>query len=169
MKDAVFIFSYATLYSLLEIELEAKEGWCKNLPTPVVLGNFTLYHILMNIIVILTISKVYIKDITSIEDISLATFYIAAWFLIEDFMWFILNPYYTIDKYKKEEIWWHARRPWYFGIPEHNLVGLGVMFICYSFSNKKSEMYVNIIYILIFSLLTIMLADNYHEYYKSIH
>jgi len=169
MKEAVFIFSYATLYSLLEIELEAKEGWCKNLPTPVVLGNFTLYHILMNIIVIITISKVYIKDITNIEDVSQAIFYIAAWFLIEDFMWFVLNPFYTLSKYKEDEIWWHARRPWYFGIPEHNLIGLGIMFICYSLSSKKSDFDVNIIYILIFTLLTIIFAKYYHTYYESIH
>ena len=84
MTEALFIFSYSTLYSLLEIELEAKEGWCKNLPTPVVLGNFTFYHVLMNIIVIISILKVYVKDITSLEDITQAIFYIAAWFLIED-------------------------------------------------------------------------------------
>ena len=60
MNEALFIFSYSTLYSLLEIELEAKEGWCKNLPTPVVLGKFTLYHVLMNIIVIISfISEVF--------------------------------------------------------------------------------------------------------------
>ena len=169
MKDAIFVFSYATLYSLLEIELEAKEGWCKNLPTPVVLGNFTLYHVLMNIIVIITILKVYVKDITSIQDLALGIYYIAAWFLIEDFMWFVLNPHFTLAKYKKEEIWWHARRPWYFGIPEHNYVGILVMCVCYYLSDKKSEIDVNIIYILIFILLTIMFAKYYHEYYKSIH
>ena len=169
MTEALFIFSYSTLYSLLEIELEAKEGWCKNLPTPVVLGNFTLYHVLMNIIVIISILKVYVKDITSLEDITQAIFYIAAWFLIEDFMWFVLNPHFTIDKYKKEHIWWHARRPWYFGIPEHNFIGILVMFVCYCLSNKKSEFNVNIIYFLIFIILTIMFANNYHEYYNSIH
>ena len=166
MNEALFIFSYSTLYSLLEIELEAKEGWCKNLPTPVVLGKFTLYHVLMNIIVIITLLKVYVKNK---DDLAKGIFYIALWFLVEDFMWFVMNPYYKIEKYKKEYIWWHARSEWYYGIPEHNYIGGLVIIICWLLSKEKLKMCCNLLYILIFVLLGIMYSEYYHKYYISIH
>ena len=41
---------------------------------------------------------------------------------LEDILWFIFNPHFTIKKYLKKDIWWHSKQPWYFGMPLHNYI-----------------------------------------------
>ena len=166
LNDAGFIYLYAFLYALLEIEMEGKEGWAKNLPTPVFLGEFTLYHVLMNIIVVLTILKVYFHQLA---DTANSIFFIAAWFLIEDFMWFVYNPFFTLKKYTKKDIWWHARQPWFLGIPIHNWIGLAVMGISYYFSKNKQFLLSSFGWMFIFVVIGILIAPLYHMFYKKTH
>ena len=100
IHNGVFVFFVALLYSLMEIEMEGKDGWCKNLPTAKnVIASFTWYHILMMIIVIL----IFYQTFRGL-DVWMVVFYITAFFLIEDFLWFVFNPFYGIKKYKKENI-----------------------------------------------------------------
>ena len=56
---SVFIFIFSVLYSILEIEIEGKDGgWAKNIPTvPSGLGILTNYHFIMNIIWPLELKK----------------------------------------------------------------------------------------------------------------
>jgi hypothetical protein len=35
--------------------------------------------------------------------------------VIEDFLWFALNPHYGLRKFRREHIWWHKR--WLLGVP----------------------------------------------------
>lgn len=123
--DAVWIATYALMYSMLEIEIEGAEGgWAKNLKTvPSGIGRFTVYHVLMNLIVILTI----VYPILQRSGICATVFFITAWFLLEDVGWFILNPAFTIKRYTRKDIWWHAHQPWPCGVPLHNWIGLAVM------------------------------------------
>ena len=166
LNDAGFIYLYAFLYALLEIEMEGKEGWAKNLPTPVFLGEFTLYHVLMNIIVVITILKVYFHQLA---DTANSIFFIAAWFLIEDFMWFVYNPHFTLKKYTKKDIWWHARQPWLLGIPIHNWIGLIVMGLSYYFSEHKQFLLSSFMWMSILSIIGIIIAPLYHKFYKNTH
>ena len=83
-------------------------------------------------------------------------------------MWFIFNPFYTIDKYSKDKIWWHSNQPWLFGIPSDIYkVVLSIMLGSYLTNNKE------LIYSLMLSVLyipvTIYLAPYYHKYYINIH
>ena len=125
--DAVFISVYAILYSMMEIEIEGTDGgWAKNLKTvPSGIGRFTCYHLIMNIIVILTIFYALIPRC----NIWTVVFFTAAWFAIEDTFWFILNPGFTLTRYKQSEIWWHAHQPWPCGIPMHNWVAFATMLV----------------------------------------
>ncbi len=84
IRHGIFIAIYAILYSILEIEIEGNAGWAKNLPTVASgIGPLTMYHLLMNIIVILTISySLYSKTYSN----WIVLYFIIAWFLIEDFM-----------------------------------------------------------------------------------
>ena len=114
----IFIFLFAALYSILEIEIEGKNGWAKNLPTTKSgLFNLTIYHLIMNVIICLVVG--YSTWIIS-KDFTIVLFYIIAWFLIEDFLWFVLNPYFTIKKYNEKSIDWHKN--WLMGIPLHNWI-----------------------------------------------
>jgi hypothetical protein len=35
--------------------------------------------------------------------------------LVEDFFWFVLNPYYGIKNFRKGKIWWH--KTWWGPVP----------------------------------------------------
>ena len=122
-SDALFVVIYAVLYSALEIEIEGPAGWAKNLPTVPMLGTkFTGYHLLMNITVIGSVAYA----VWPRRGFWHAVFYVAAWFLIEDFMWFVYNPNFGISKYNRKHVTWHGD-VWPLGIPLHNYVGVAVM------------------------------------------
>ena len=161
--NSLFVFVYAVLFSLMEIEVEGKYGWCEKLPTPKFIGNFTIYHCIMNMIVIITLLYAFRHNLI------LAIFYITAWFLIEDFMWFVLNPHYTLKHYKKENIWWHARSRWHFGIPEHNFIGVGLIVLAYILSGNRNELNLAIISFIVFSFFIISVSDYYHSFYNKTH
>ena len=56
--NSIFVFVFSLIYSLMEIEIEGKNGWCKELPTAKnVCKDFTLYHLLMNVLIIITFLK----------------------------------------------------------------------------------------------------------------
>ena len=35
--------------------------------------------------------------------------------VVEDFLWFVLNPHFGWSKFNKNSIWWHKR--WFLGLP----------------------------------------------------
>ena len=46
LQNGIFVFIVSIIYSLIEIEMEGKHGWCKNLPTAKkVVSSFTLYPV----------------------------------------------------------------------------------------------------------------------------
>ena len=140
LKNSGFIALYAILWGAMEVEIEGeKGGWAKNLPTKKFLGShFTIYHLLMNLIVILTIIFVmWVEEADFWETL----FYISAWFLIEDFSWFMINPGFGIKKYNKKDIWWHGKQPWILGMPLHNYVAIGVMALCAGVSTNNDLWY----------------------------
>lgn len=119
LSTSLWISLYAVLWALMEVEIEGADGgWAKNLPTKKFFGTkFTWYHIIMNTIVILTIAyALYARSWIEI------VFYTVAWFMIEDFIWFMSNKAFGWSKYNKEDIWWHSDQPWVCGIPLHNYI-----------------------------------------------
>jgi hypothetical protein len=44
-----------------------------------------------------------------------------------DFLWFILNPSFTLKKFNPDHVWWHKR--WTGGMPNDYLWGIGVSFL----------------------------------------
>ena len=84
-------------------------------------------------------------------------------------MWFVYNPFFTLKKYTKKDIWWHARQPWFLGIPIHNWIGLIVMGISYYFSKDKTFLLSSFGWMFIFVIIGILLAPFYHMFYKNSH
>ncbi len=119
LSTSLWISLYAVLWSYMEVEIEGKDGgWAKNLPSKKFFNTkFTWYHIIMNTIVIMTI--IYSLFGRNSWEI---LFYIVGWFMIEDFVWFMINPGFGWSKYTKKDIWWHSEQPWVFGIPLHNYI-----------------------------------------------
>lgn len=167
IRHGVFIAFYAILYSMLEIEIEGNVGWAKNLPTVASgIGQFTIYHLLMNFIVIMTISyALYSKNYSK----WIILFFIIAWFLIEDFMWFCLSPFYTLKKYTRDNISWHSNQPWILNSPLHNWVGVISMFFIAIFSEKTNALFQSFAAMSVIVLGVIILSPLYHDWYISSH
>jgi len=163
LGHSLFIAIFAILFSMLEIEVEGKDGgWAKNIPTSQSgIGIFTNYHIIMNIMIILVVS--YSTFILT-NNIYIVIFFIISWFAIEDFCWFVLNPYFTIDKYTKKDIWWHSNQPWIYNVPMHNILSFCAI-ILIIFLNDDMELLNNLIFMIIIVIIIIMIAPYYHKWY----
>ena len=167
ISHGIFIAIYAILYSMLEIEIEGKAGWAKNLPTAASgIGRFTIYHLLMNLIVIITIA--YAINFTQSSNILTIIFFIVSWFLIQDYMWFILNPFYTFKKYTQKNIPWHGQQMWILNMPLHNWLGLIGMLLIAILNGKKSLIEAFVVMGVIV-LCGVILSPIYHKWYTRIH
>lgn len=129
-----------------EISIEGANGWAKNLPTwrlppsswvsKVFFSDkpATGYHIWLEITAISVIHSVYIFVAPSwnIELRILAFFLFFC--VVEDFLWFALNPAFGIKNFRADKIWWHQKHWWIFA-PRDYYVFLLLGTICYLFSS----------------------------------
>jgi hypothetical protein len=117
--NIVFIIIIAFAIAKLEIQIEGKDGWAKNLPTwknnnkltNLIIGKdypLTGYHLWAFITLFLFIQFPFFMGMPfSIqEELKLISmlFLIA---VLEDFLWFVLNPAYGIRKFNSKEVKWH--------------------------------------------------------------
>ena len=162
ISDGFFVAIYAILYSALEIEIEAQHGWAAKLPTVPMFGTrFTGYHILMNITVIMSLAYALMP-----RGFFYGLFFIIAWFLIEDFCWFVISPYYGLDKYNKKNVKWHGDN-WPLGIPIHNYYGLAAMIFC-AFMTNDLDLLVSALTMIGLVGLSIFLTPYYHKMYYEV-
>ena len=139
---AVFWFFLAMIFAAIEIEIEGKHGWAektstwfrtKGLPAKLY-GLFmggkplTGYHLFMFFLPILMFHSHFVMGVSWSVEAELLVFALYfAWMPTWDFLWFVLNPYYGVKKFKKQNVWWHARSHWLFNVtPLDYLFGWGV-------------------------------------------
>ena len=176
---ATYTYVSAALYALIEIEIEGRDGWCKKLPTFTIKSgpfkNFTFYHLIMAAIVFLTniypLCLLQIKNDTLQWDtlrsnLMVNIFNITLWFGVEDFLWFVLNPYYTLKRYKRNLIQWHAWQPWPLGIPSHNYFSFALMLFCYHQTRDIIMLY-SLLLSGVYTGIIIQAAPLYHKFYLS--
>jgi len=118
IKIIIFMFVLALFHALQECQIEGEQGWCKNLPTfrinvffRKLLGGkpLTGYHIFLMIMfqIIFHIPTIFISWSWKNESIIQGLF---LWYwIVEDFLWFVVNPHYTWKKFRKHQIEWHLR------------------------------------------------------------
>lgn len=119
-----YIFIMAAVLAIIEIQIEGKDGWAKNLPTwrPDKKSRFskfyswlmsgkevTGYHLAIGLFVILIFHLPFVFGLAlNLENwlkiISLIFIYNVVW----DFLWFVFNPYFTISRFNKQNISWHT-------------------------------------------------------------
>lgn len=128
----VYIFVMALTLAILEIQIEGKNGWAKNLPTwrpknpnlftklfsKIMSGKeITGYHLSMFslVFIILGLPFVFGFPFTLENFLKVFSFYLlicAVW----DFLWFVLNPWFPLKQFKKEHLSFHHPQ-WFLGIP----------------------------------------------------
>lgn len=165
----IYTYVYALLFSLLEIEIEGENGWCKKIPTFTIkkgiFKNFTFYHIIMNVIVILTnIFFEFLHNGFNINSLLYSIFYVTLWFLTEDFLWFVLNPFYTLKKYNKDSIIWHSNQLWILGMPMHNYICFTIMGSIAYFL-RDENIIKSCFFLFILTAIIIKASPIYHNFY----
>ena len=183
--QALFLYVTGTLLALVEIEIEGKYGWAEKIPTwyrttgfagrlwGVFMGGkpLTGYHLFLTCLPLLMLHQKFFEGNWTLpaEFMVLANYFAMA--IVWDVSWFILNPNYGIENFKKGNIWWFAKSPWvlglfpidYFwgwatsvgmatlsGLLSHNvntiiksqLIILGILFICIFITIYLSHHYV---------------------------
>lgn len=120
-----FMVFLAFLLALWEIQIEGKDGWAAKTPAwriekPWLLKlsggrPITGYHVYMTLFLITMVHLplFWISWSWQLESLLLG-FYVGMVF-IEDFLWFVLNPYYRLKNFRKGKIWWHKQ--WWGPVP----------------------------------------------------
>lgn len=182
----ITLFFLALILALLEIEIEGKHGWAKKTNTwyikSRIFGFFsnkkplTGYHLFL---LILIISFFHLPYIFGVEWNTLSQIqtiiYIILFFLVEDLLWFVLNPYYGLRKFNKESIWWYNKSYWIGTvIPVDYITALfSVMtlsFIAFALTQNIQYIILNLTLIgILFALImltAIILVKPYHAWYS---
>lgn len=182
----VYMVVWALLYSLLEISTEGGVGWALGAPTwrkkswfygAVMNGKeLTGYHVVMFFLPYLFLHLPFIfafhwglnKFIWWRECELLAIFFVLcpAW----DYWWFILNPDFTLERFRPGEIWWHAK--WIGRVPvDYMSAGVSVALFTALASlgddNVVRRMSMVLLCFMLATLLLIKLAPFYHRWYAA--
>jgi hypothetical protein len=131
-KILIWIIILALFQALQECQIEGKAGWARHLPTfriNIFITKFILakeitgYHIFLLLMYITIFHGIYLFQPYALKT-ELIIFGLLNWyFVIEDFLFFVVNPHYGIKKFRKGYISWHKR--WIFNfIPISYAVGI---------------------------------------------
>ncbi|WP_269537960.1 hypothetical protein [Cerasicoccus fimbriatus] len=124
-----FLFVVALAFAWIEINTEGTQGagWAEDLPTwkidhPLVVmlwsgRPLTGYHSSILIFMLIMVHFPFFVGLewTAAAERKVIGFYMLFW-VLEDFLWFVINPAYGVKRFRKELIWWHAPR-WWKGAP----------------------------------------------------
>ncbi len=185
---SIYLFVLALLLALIEIEIEGKNGWAaktetfrKDLTKIRFIKKITWsqeltgYHLFLNIFLIMFFHIPYFFgfSLTLANEFLILGYYLlfgVTW----DFLWFVLNPYYGIAKFKKDEIPWFSQNKWIFGdrvsIPHllHLCTGLALVSVSAHLQDDPAVLQSYVLNIGVFAVLTIvtiLISPYYHKLY----
>jgi hypothetical protein len=120
-----FMLFLALILAWWEIQIEGQDGWAARSPGWRIERGWLMrltgglpitgYHVFMTIFMIAAVHLPLFFTGWSLRLESLLIGFYVGMVLVEDFLWFVLNPYYGIRKFQKGEIWWHKR--WWGPVP----------------------------------------------------
>ena len=126
LSFAAAVIVASVLFALLEVQIEGRSGWAAALPTwrfrndwtRRLLGarEITGYHVYFQLFVAVMAHLPYLLGAVrpgwAIE-LRILSFLVFFW-VVEDFLWFVLNPAYGLRRFRREGVWWHAETWWWF-------------------------------------------------------
>ncbi len=143
----IYIFVLAVILAILEIQIEGRHGWARNLPTwrpknpnfftklySIIMSGkeVTGYHLTMFSLVILVFHLPYIFGLSiNLEHWLKTLSLLFTFFVFWDFLWFVLNPHYPLSKFKKEHLSFHHQK-WFLGVPTDYYGGILVSLLVLS-------------------------------------
>jgi hypothetical protein len=120
-----FLLLTAGLFSLIEIQAEGENGWAAKFPTWRIDNEWTRrynngrpltgYHVYFALFMIAVVHAPYglgFTEPTLSHELRILS-YLILFFILEDFLWFVLNPSFGLKKFRAECIWWWAPTWWW--------------------------------------------------------
>ncbi len=142
LKMFLFSLLIAFIVAKLEINIEGKHGFARDLPTwrlknkftKLIWGEYTLtgYHLwLEDLIIVMLHLPFFLGFPWSIaRELQLVALFLIA-VVVEDFFWFWLNPSFGIKKFNKTYATWHES--WALGVPTFYIklvaIGIGLLLV----------------------------------------
>lgn len=121
----IFMFFIAFILAQWEIQIEGKDGWAAKAPGWRIETGWLMklsdgrpvtgYHFYMTLFMLGIVHLPLFFAIWSWRLESLILGFYVGMVLIEDFLWFLLNPHFGIRKFRKGQIWWHPT--WWGPVP----------------------------------------------------
>jgi hypothetical protein len=121
-----FLAAAAAVFALLEIQIEGTQGWAAGLPTwrrdnrwtRLLLGGrpLTGYHLHAQLFVLIAAHLPFGLGLAawSMHGEARALAFVVLFWILEDFLWFVLNPAWGVRRFAREPAAWHARAWWWF-------------------------------------------------------
>jgi hypothetical protein len=122
---AGYLLAAAFTFARVEIEIEGPHGWAESLPTWRVSNRWTKlfygcrpltgYHLWLQVFVFMLAHLAFALRLCPwswAAELRVIGFVII-FFIVEDFLWFVLNPAYGLKRFRREHIWWHAPTWWW--------------------------------------------------------
>jgi hypothetical protein len=131
----LFVIGLAVVFAKLEIQIEGAHGWAEKLPTWRIKNplrkifnwpEITGYHLYLNLFLVLLFHLTFfmgVKFNLSTELQVLET--LGLLLMLEDFLWFVLNPSWGIKRFFTEEVPWHKHKV--LGLPANYWSGLALL------------------------------------------
>jgi len=127
MSLAMFVLTLvvcATAFALAEIQIEGPNGWAANLPTWRIENRWTRllysskpltgYHLYTQLFTLSAVHLPFSLGLVSFTwnvEARVLSFFILFW-VLQDFLWFVLNPAFGLKRFRPKHIWWHAPTWW---------------------------------------------------------
>lgn len=183
----LLLFAWAFGLAAIEIEIEGGWGWAERLPTwwrsrglvgrvyGVAMGRrpLTGYHVWAFTIPLLVLHLPYAMgvDWTLAGELrTLATFFALA--VVWDYLWFVLNPAYTVKRFERGKVWWFEV-PWLWRFPLDYYLGIALSLVLAGLSAWAAggvEPFRRHLWMLaglaILVALTVLAAPLYHRWYR---
>lgn len=119
------LLAAASLFALLEIQIEGSSGWASGLPTWRVesrwtrwlLGSRALtgYHLYVHLFLFLLLHLPFALSLAPpgwSAELRILAFWVLFW-VLEDYLWFVFNPRYGARGFNPQQAWWHAPSWWW--------------------------------------------------------
>jgi hypothetical protein len=147
----IWITLMGLFFAMTEIQIEGPHGWATSLPTwriekhpllDIFWGGraMTGYHAWFFSFIILVFHlphAMYGSFSLRMEARCLAS--LMFFWIIEDFLWFVLNPAFGLSRFSAEQVFWHKN--WFMGVPTDYLTFslIGSLLMLWSFKKPNSD------------------------------
>lgn len=144
---AAGVVAAAWAFARLEIQVEGAGGWAAELPTwrytapwvRTILGarEITGYHVWAFLFVLLLVHFPFVLFPAAFgagPELRVLSFFVLFW-IVEDFLWFVLNPAYGVSGFNPDDAPWHAGAWWWVAPRNYWIftpIGVGLYWLSWS-------------------------------------